>query len=182
MEKKIFSDEEVFEQIKPASRKAYKKWWKEFKEISWSGWSGRGAARRPWRAAGGRLPAVERDLGPSTGRWERPGAVRRPWKPAWGRPPAMESGLQYLTSRLSKQAWRVWGVWDSLSRPCGGVGGGGGDGKGPIGHPFGPFNGQKSLSPLWKARFSLSTPSMGRVMGFPRLKITMSATFTEYSV
>jgi hypothetical protein len=113
---------------------------------------------------------------------ERPGAVRRPWKPAWGRPPAMESGLQYLTSRLSKQAWRVWGVWDSLSRPCGGVGGGGGDGKGPIGHPFGPFNGQKSLSPLWKARFSLSTPSMGRVMGFPRLKITMSATFTEYSV
>ena len=34
MEKKIFSDEEVFEQIKPASRKAYKKCWKEFKEIN----------------------------------------------------------------------------------------------------------------------------------------------------
>jgi hypothetical protein len=31
--KKIFSDE-VFEQIKPASRKAYKKCWKEFKEIN----------------------------------------------------------------------------------------------------------------------------------------------------
>ncbi len=28
-----FSDEEVFEQIKPASRKAYNKCWKEFKEI-----------------------------------------------------------------------------------------------------------------------------------------------------
>ena len=69
--------------------------------------AGRGATRRPWRAAGGRPPAVERDLGPSAGRGERPGAVRRPWKPAWGRPPAMESGLQYLTSRLSKQAWRV---------------------------------------------------------------------------
>jgi hypothetical protein len=34
MEKKIFSDEEVFEQIKPASRKAYEKCWKEFKEIN----------------------------------------------------------------------------------------------------------------------------------------------------
>jgi hypothetical protein len=33
MEKKIFSDE-VFEQIKPASRKANKKCWKEFKEIN----------------------------------------------------------------------------------------------------------------------------------------------------
>jgi hypothetical protein len=32
--KKIFSDEEVFEQIKLASRKAYKKCWKEFKEIN----------------------------------------------------------------------------------------------------------------------------------------------------
>ncbi len=32
--KKIFPDEEVFEQIKPASRKAYKKCWKEFKEIN----------------------------------------------------------------------------------------------------------------------------------------------------
>jgi hypothetical protein len=34
MEKKIFCDEEVFEQIKPASRKAYKKCWKELKEIN----------------------------------------------------------------------------------------------------------------------------------------------------
>jgi hypothetical protein len=30
MEKKIFSDDEVFEQIKPASRKAYKKCWKKY--------------------------------------------------------------------------------------------------------------------------------------------------------
>jgi hypothetical protein len=82
MEKKIFSDEEVVEQIKPASMKAYKKCWKEFREISWSGWSGRGAARRPWRAAGGCPPAVESDLGPSAGRGERPGAVRRPWRAA----------------------------------------------------------------------------------------------------
>jgi hypothetical protein len=110
-EDKIFSDEEVFEQIKPASRKAYKKCWKEFKEI---GWSGRGAARRPWKAAAGppagrgerpgavrwpwratwgRPPAVESGLGPSAGRGERPGAVRRPWRAAWGRPQAVESGL-----------------------------------------------------------------------------------------
>jgi hypothetical protein len=34
MEKKIFSDEEVFEQIKPRSRKAYEKCWKEFKELN----------------------------------------------------------------------------------------------------------------------------------------------------
>jgi integrase len=34
MEKKIFSDEEVFEQIKPKSRKAYVKCWKEFKELN----------------------------------------------------------------------------------------------------------------------------------------------------
>jgi hypothetical protein len=34
MEKKISSDEEVFENLKPASRKAYKKCWKEFKEIN----------------------------------------------------------------------------------------------------------------------------------------------------
>jgi hypothetical protein len=33
MEKKIFSDEEVFEQIKPKSRKAFEKCWKEFKGI-----------------------------------------------------------------------------------------------------------------------------------------------------
>jgi hypothetical protein len=33
MEKKIFSDEEVFEQIKPKSRKAYEKCWKELKEF-----------------------------------------------------------------------------------------------------------------------------------------------------
>jgi hypothetical protein len=90
MEKKIFSDEEVFEQIKPASRKAYKKCWKEFKEISWSG---RGAVRRPWRAAGGRPPAVESDLGPSAGRGERPGAFRRPWRATWGLPPTVESDL-----------------------------------------------------------------------------------------
>ncbi len=34
MEKKIFSDEEVFEQIKPKSRKAVVKCWKEFKELN----------------------------------------------------------------------------------------------------------------------------------------------------
>jgi hypothetical protein len=34
MEKKIFSDEEVSEQIKPKSRKAYEKCWKEFKELN----------------------------------------------------------------------------------------------------------------------------------------------------
>jgi hypothetical protein len=34
MEKKIFSDEEVFGQIKPKSRKAYVKCWKEFKELN----------------------------------------------------------------------------------------------------------------------------------------------------
>jgi hypothetical protein len=31
---KIFSDEEVFEQIKPKSRKAYEKCWKEFKKLN----------------------------------------------------------------------------------------------------------------------------------------------------
>jgi hypothetical protein len=34
LEKKIFSDEEVFEQIKPKSRKAHEKCWKEFKELN----------------------------------------------------------------------------------------------------------------------------------------------------
>ncbi len=34
MKKKIFSEKEVLEQIKPASRKAYKKCWEEFKEIN----------------------------------------------------------------------------------------------------------------------------------------------------
>jgi hypothetical protein len=34
MEKKIFSDEEVFEQIKPKSRKAFEKCWKEFNELN----------------------------------------------------------------------------------------------------------------------------------------------------
>jgi hypothetical protein len=34
MEKKIFPDEEVFEQIKPTSRKDYKKCLKEFKELN----------------------------------------------------------------------------------------------------------------------------------------------------
>ena len=57
------------------------------------------AARRPWRAADGRPPAVESDLGPSAGRGERPGAVRRPWRAAWGRPPAVESGLEPSAGR-----------------------------------------------------------------------------------
>ena len=34
MEKKIYSDEEVFEQIKPVSRKAYVKAWKGFKDLA----------------------------------------------------------------------------------------------------------------------------------------------------
>jgi hypothetical protein len=34
MEKKIFSDEEVFEQVKPKSKEAYEKCWKEFKELN----------------------------------------------------------------------------------------------------------------------------------------------------
>ena len=34
MDKKIFSDEEVFEQIKPASRKAYQKCWLQFLELN----------------------------------------------------------------------------------------------------------------------------------------------------
>ena len=38
----------------------------------------------------------------------------------------------------------------------------------------GHWRGQKSLSPLWKARFSLSTPSNGPSYGFPRLKIIIS--------
>jgi hypothetical protein len=38
----------------------------------------------------------------------------------------------------------------------------------------GHWRGQKSLSPLWKARFSLSTPSIGPRYGFPLLKIIIS--------
>jgi hypothetical protein len=38
----------------------------------------------------------------------------------------------------------------------------------------GHWRGQKSLSPLWKARFSVSTPSIGPRYGFPRLKIIIS--------
>jgi hypothetical protein len=34
MEKKIFSDDMVFEQIKPKSRKAFEKFWKEFNELN----------------------------------------------------------------------------------------------------------------------------------------------------
>ncbi len=36
------------------------------------------------------------------------------------------------------------------------------------------FDSQKSRSPLWKARFSLSTPSIGPSYGFPLLKIIIS--------
>ncbi len=38
----------------------------------------------------------------------------------------------------------------------------------------GHWRGQKSPSPLWKARFSLSTPSIGPRYGFPLLKINIS--------
>ncbi len=38
----------------------------------------------------------------------------------------------------------------------------------------GHWRGQKSLSPLWKAWFSLSIPSNGPRYGFPRLKIIIS--------
>ncbi len=38
----------------------------------------------------------------------------------------------------------------------------------------GHWRGQKSLSPLWKARFSLSPPSIGPRYGFPLLKIIIS--------
>jgi hypothetical protein len=120
MEKKIFSDEEVFEQIKPA-RNAGRSLRRSAGVAGAAAGlpTGRGerpgtvrrrgerpgAVRRPWRAAGGRQPAVESGRGPSAGLGQRPGAVRRPWRAAWGRPPAVESSLgpslQYLTSRLS---------------------------------------------------------------------------------